>query len=136
MIQAAVLLAPFFQNDDGAAGLFGGFFGACCGLIFALLIIAGIWKVFTKAGKPGWASIIPFYNIWVMLEIVGRPGWWLILFFIPFVNILVGWLLFLELASAFGKSLVFGILMIFFPYIFMLILGFGDDQYVGPKPIL
>jgi hypothetical protein len=135
MIQAAILLAPLFQNDDGTGGLIGSLFGLCCWLIFTILFIAGLWKVFEKAGKPGWAAIIPFYNIWIMLEIIGRPGWWLLLYFIPVVNILVGWLVFLELASAFGKGIGFGIgLILLFP-IFILLLGFGDAQYVGPKPV-
>ena len=95
-------------------------------------VIAGIWKAFEKAGAPGWAAIIPFYNIWVMLEIVGRPGWWLILYFIPFVNIIVQIIVSLELARSFGKGIGFGIGVIIFPYVFYLILGFGDAQYEGP----
>ena len=59
-------------------------------LAVIVLTIAGTWMTYVKADQPGWASIIPFYNIYMMLKIVGRPGWWLILFFIPFVNIIVG----------------------------------------------
>ncbi|MFO0261358.1 MAG: DUF5684 domain-containing protein, partial [Planctomycetota bacterium] len=46
--------------------------------LFAL-IIASLWIIFTKAGQPGWASLIPFYNLYVMLQIVGKPAWWLLL---------------------------------------------------------
>jgi hypothetical protein len=136
MVQAAILLAPLFQQDDGgAAALFGSVFVWCCVMIFAILMIAGMWKVFVKANKPGWAAIIPFYNIYIMLEIIGRPSWWLILYFIPVVNVVVGWLVLLELASSFGKGMGFGIGMILLPFVFILLLGFGDAQYVGPKPV-
>ena len=57
------------------------------GLVFGLLIIASLWKIFTKAGKPGWAAIVPIYNIIVLLEIVNKPLWWIVLFFIPLVTL-------------------------------------------------
>jgi membrane protein YqaA with SNARE-associated domain len=59
------------------------------GLLFVLVAVAAMWKVFTKAGQPGWAAIVPFYNTYVLLKIVGRPGWWLLLLFIPLVNIAI-----------------------------------------------
>src|SRR5438105_12218673 len=60
------------------------------GLLIALLLIVAMWKVFTKAGQPGWASIIPIYNLYIWCKIVGRPGWWILLMLIPCVNIIVG----------------------------------------------
>jgi hypothetical protein len=51
-------------------------------LLIAAFMIAAMWKVFTKAGKPGWAAIVPIYNIIVLLGIAGKPTWWIILFFI------------------------------------------------------
>ena len=63
------------------------------------------WKVFTKAGQPGWAILIPFYNTYVLLKIVGRPGWWLVLMFIPLVNIVIAIIVAIDLAKSFGKSL-------------------------------
>ncbi len=101
-------------------------------LAVAVLTIAGIWMTYVKADQPGWASIIPFYNIYVMLKIVGRPGWWLILFFIPFVNIIVGIMVYIELSRSFGHGVGFAIGLYFLPFIFWLILGFGEDRYLGP----
>jgi hypothetical protein len=98
-----------------------------------VIFIAAMWKIYTKAGRPGWAAIIPFYNIWVLLEIIGRPGWWILLFFIPFVNIIIALLVSIDLAKSFGKSAAFGIILLFFfNAIGYLILGFGDAEYKGP----
>lgn len=122
------------QSDDAFGALFASSYliSCCCAGIVFLLVIAGMWQTFTKAGKPGWAAIIPIYNIWILLEIIGRPGWWLILFFIPFVNFVVQIIVSLELAKSFGRSLIYGLGLAFFPFIFYLILGFGDAQYEGP----
>ena len=57
-------------------------------ILVGVVMIAAMWKVFTKAGKPGWASIIPIYNMVVLLDIAGKPVWWIILFFIPIVNLI------------------------------------------------
>ena len=87
---------------------------------------------FRKAGRPGWAAIIPIYNVYMLLKVVGRPGWWLILFFIPLVDIVVGILVFVDLAKSFGKSSGFAVGIIFLSFIFVPIRGFGDAKYVGP----
>lgn len=121
------------NNDEGIiAALFSSTLSLCCAGIFALILIAGMWKIFDKAGKPGWAAIVPIYNIYILMEIIGRPGWWVVLFLIPFVNVVVGILASLELAASFGKSVLYGVGMIVFPYIFYPLLGFGDAQYKGP----
>ena len=62
---------------------------AIVGLLVAILVIAGLWRVFTKAGKPGWAALIPIYNLIVLLQIAGKPAWWLLLFLIPGVNVIM-----------------------------------------------
>ena len=98
-----------------------------------VLLIAGMWKVFQKAGKPGWAAIIPIYNIIVLLEITGKPLWWIILYFIPFVNFVAVILVSIELAKRFGKTVGFGIGVALLPFIFYPILGFGDAAY-GAAP--
>jgi len=100
-------------------------------IVVLVLLIAGMWKVFQKAGKPGWAAIIPIYNIIVLLQITGKPIWWLILYFIPFVNVVVLVLVCLALAKHFGKSVAFGIGLALLPFIFYPILGFGDATYGG-----
>jgi hypothetical protein len=102
------------------------------GLLIALLLIVAMWKVFTKAGQPGWASIIPIYNLYIWCKIVGRPGWWIILMLIPFVNIIVGIILCIDMAKSFGKGAGFGIGLALLGVIFLPILGFGSAQYQGP----
>src|SRR5213082_1095734 len=102
------------------------------GLLVALLLIVAMWKVFTKAGQPGWASIIPIYNLYIWCKIVGRTGWWIILLLIPFVNIIVGIILCIDMAKSFGKGVGFGIGLALLGIIFWLILGFGSAQYQGP----
>ncbi len=104
-------------------------------LVFAVFAVVGMWKVFVKAGKPGWAAIVPIYNTIVLLEVIGRPIWWFLLLFIPFVNIIVSVVVALDLAKAFGKDAVFGIVGLWlFSIVGILILGFGDAKYVGAKP--
>lgn len=103
-------------------------------LIVGLLSIIACWKVFTKAGKPGWASIIPFYNVYVLLKIAGRPGWWLLLFLIPIVNVIVHIVVSIDVAKAFQKSAAFGVIGLWlFSTIGLLILGFGDAKYKAIK---
>ncbi|MDG1295574.1 MAG: DUF5684 domain-containing protein [Saprospiraceae bacterium] len=95
-----------------------------------VLLIVSIWKIFEKAGKPGWAAIVPIYNMIVLLEIVNKPVWWIVLMVIPFVNIVIAIIVYVELAKAFGKSAGFGIGMIFLSFIFLPLLAFGEDQYL------
>ncbi len=117
------------SDVDVAVTVGGSLFSLLCSLVIAVVVIAAQWKVFTKAGKPGWAAIIPIYNIIVLLDIVQKPWWWIFLFIIPFVNFVVLILIMLELAKAFGKGTGFALGLIFLSPIFMLILGFGDAQY-------
>jgi hypothetical protein len=107
--------------------------GMIIGLLIALLVIVAMWKVFTKAGQPGWASIIPIYNLYVWCKIVGRPGWWIILMFIPLVNFIIAIILSIDLAKSFGKGAGFGIGLALLGIIFWPILGFGSAQYQGPS---
>jgi hypothetical protein len=94
-----------------------------------VIAVAGMWKTFEKAGHPGWAAIVPIYNMYIMTQIAGRPGWWVLLCFIPLVNIIIVILLSLEIARNFGKGAGFGIGLAFLGPIFYGILGFGDAQY-------
>ncbi|WP_395717978.1 DUF5684 domain-containing protein [Prosthecobacter sp.] len=104
-------------------------------IILALVIfmIAAVWKVFAKAGEPGWACLIPIYNIIVLLKISGKPVWWIILFIIPFVNFIISLLVSLGLAKNFGKGGGFGVGLWLLGPIFFPILGFGDAKFVGQK---
>src|SRR6201997_5541789 len=103
-----------------------------CYLAFTILMIAAWWKIFSKAGQPGWACIIPIYNLYVWCKIVGRPWWWILLMLIPFVNIIIAIILLIDLAKSFGKGVGFGIGLILLAIIFFPILGFGSAQYQGP----
>lgn len=98
-------------------------------LVIAVIMIIANWKVFTKAGKPGWASIIPLYNMYVMFEIAGMNGWMFLLTFIPIVNIIIQIMLYLNLAKKFGKSTGFAIGLILLNPIFLLMLAFGNAEY-------
>ena len=73
-------------------------------LAFIVLMIASMWTIFSKAGKPGWAALVPIYNIIVLLDIVGKPWWWLLLMFIPIVNFVVIIMIYHNLSLSFGKG--------------------------------
>jgi hypothetical protein len=125
------------MDDEGAGvailtALFGGVF-MLIWLAVAALFIASLWKLYTKAGKPGWAAIVPIYQVIVLLEIVGRPIWWIALLFIPFANMIVGIILAIDLAKSFGKDMGFAIGMVLLSFIFLPMLAFGDARYVGPS---
>jgi hypothetical protein len=102
-------------------------------LAIVVTIIAGVWRVFTKAGKPGWAAIVPIYNVIVLLEIAGKPLWWILLLLIPLVNLIILILVGIEVAKNFGKGAGFGLGLTFLGFIFYPMLGFGDAQYQGNK---
>lgn len=117
-------------SSAALAAMFGAFL--IPSLIVGIISIIGMWKVFEKAGKPGWAAIIPIYNVIVLLEIVGKPVWWIILFLIPCVNIIFGiWTLNL-LSKSFGQSEGFTVGLILLGFVFYPLLGFGNYQYLGP----
>ena len=100
-----------------------------CYLVIILLIVISLWKIFVKAGKPGWAAIVPIYNLIVLIEICCKPLWWFILLLIPFVNIIVLIILYVELAKRFGKGVGFAIGLLILPFIFFPVLAFSDAKY-------
>ncbi|MSO18904.1 MAG: signal peptidase I [Acidobacteria bacterium] len=109
----------------GVGILFMGFIVVMVALF--VLIIASFWVVFTKAGQPGWASIVPIYNIIVLLQIAGKPTWWILLMLLPLVNIVIG--IMMAIAKNFGKSDGFGIGLLLLPMIFYPMLAWGDARY-------
>jgi uncharacterized membrane protein YhaH (DUF805 family) len=133
-----MLLAAAFQDAEEyprGGGILGALFGGVFMIVWLVVlvaVIAGMWKMFEKAGKPGWAAIVPIYNIIVMLEIVGRPLWWIVLFLIPCVSIVAWIMIAIDLAKAFGKDVAYGIGIALLGFIFIPMLGFGDARYVGP----
>jgi hypothetical protein len=124
-----VLLAQADPDGGGAAQLIVGVIS----LAVAILMFAGMWKTFEKAGEPGWGAIVPIYNIYLMCKIAGRPGWWVILCIIPCVSIIFLIIVYLDLAKNFGKGAGFGLGLAFLTFIFFPILGFGDARYGGKK---
>jgi hypothetical protein len=122
-------------------GTNGGVVGILVIFYIAVIVfeIAALWKVFVKAGQPGWAAIIPIYNLYILLKVIGRPGWWILLFLlgiIPFVGwiavLVLGIIIAIDLAKSFAKSSGFAVGLFLLNFIFIPILGFGEAQYVGP----
>ena len=133
----------YTSADLATAGITGGLMVVygILGCVIGVLGIIAMWKIFTKAGKPGWAAIVPVYNMVVLYQIVGlNPLLLLILIgaIIPFVNFLVMIAFFvlniissITLAKVFGKGTGFAAGLIFLPFIFQLILAFDKSEYVG-----
>jgi uncharacterized membrane protein YhaH (DUF805 family) len=115
------------ETSSGGAAVFG-----ILVLALVVLVIAGLWKVFTKAGEAGWKSIIPIWNVIVLLRIAGRPWWWVFLFFIPIVGFIIAIIAWNDLSKSFGKGVGFTIGLILLYPIFIMILGFGGATYLGP----
>lgn len=121
------------MNDEVAATA-GAVAGGVMFVYFAILIlmIIAMWKVFSKAGQPGWAAIIPIYNAYILLKVAGKPGWWLVLFFIPLVNLVIGIMATHGLSTQFGKGAGYTIGLILLPFIFLPMLAFGSATYTPP----
>ncbi len=124
------------ESDVLASGAFAGIM-AMGAVFYIIALLVGIfsivcmWKVFTKAGKPGWASIIPIYNMVVMFQIAGMSPWMILLMLVPIANVIVAIMLYINFAKAFGKSGAFAVGLIFLNIIFMAILAFDSSEYVG-----
>ena len=129
------LATLLFQDDNGGtAAALGGLGGACCGLIFGI-VLSGVllMGVFKKAGQPTWAAFVPLYNFYILLKIVGRPAWWIIGLVIPVANLIVWFLISMDLAKSFGKDTTYGIGIFLLSIVFIPILGYGSAQYLGPS---
>jgi hypothetical protein len=112
--------------------------GIVCAIVAVVLVvimIAAMWKVFEKAGHPGWAAIIPIYNLYILLKIAGRPGWWILLYFVPIVSIIIAIVVSIDIAKRFGKGVGFALGLVFLPIIFYPILAWGDARY-SPAPAI
>ncbi len=120
----AATLGMFLQRSAGAAGMVLVFW-----LGFMVLMVAAAWTVFTKAGHPGWAALVPIYNLVILCRIAGRPGWWVLLWFIPLVNLVIGIMVSIDIAKNFGKGTLFGLGVAFLGFIFVPVLAWGDATY-------
>ncbi len=137
-----------YTTTSSSSGMSGGLLAVIgiIALVVVIIMIAAMWKIFTKAGEKGWKSLIPFYNSWILAELAGKPGWWglvgllgilnvipLVGFIVAILEIVVFVIIYLNLAKAFGKSTGFGVLLILLPVIGFPMLGFGSAKYVGPR---
>ncbi len=122
------------QTGAALAGgvLAGGMVFMAVWLAVMVLMLVTMWKIFTKAGQPGWASIVPIYNVIVMLQMACKPVWWIVLLLIPFVDIVIVIMVIVAIAKNFGKGLGFAVGMILLGIVFFPILAFGDAEY---KPV-
>ena len=102
-------------------------------VVFAVVILlfVSMWKVFTKAGQPGWGILVPIYNAYLLCKIANRPGWWVLLMLIPLVNFAIAIVLAIDIAKNFGRGVGFGIGLAFLGIVFYPILAFSDAQYQG-----
>ncbi|MBS0188589.1 MAG: signal peptidase I [Planctomycetes bacterium] len=121
------LLTLAQDSGNGAGAIF-----VLVELAILAFFIVTFWKLFGKAGQPGWYALIPIFNVYILLKIVGRPWWWLILFMIPIVGFIIAIVVTVDLAKSFGKGIGFAIGMILLGFIFYPILAFGSAEYQGP----
>ncbi len=124
------MLHSFLQQSDQSGPFFP--LWGYPSLLLVILAIVAYWKIFTKAGQPSWAAIIPIYNVIVLLRVVGRPWWWLFLMLVPVLNLVILVILSYNLARSFGHGTWFTVGLVFLPMIFALILAFGRSKYLGP----
>lgn len=134
MFNLLPIFATILQQNDEAAAFIPLIVTCCCMVIVLVPFIAGMWKIFEKAGQPGWASLVPIYNFYVLCtEVNGREPLFIIFFFLPIANIIAPIVMMIDTAKSFGKDTVYGLGLYFLSIIFVPMLGFGDDQYVGPS---
>ena len=101
-------------------------------LLVLVLELAAAWRLFTKAGRPGWAVIVPVYGTYVLVKIAGRSGWWVLLLLVPVVNLVAMAIVVYDLARSFGRGGGFAIGLFFLSFVFVPVLAFGPATYLGP----
>ena len=123
-----------------AAATLGAFFGAFFGAYFAVVLVSTVlgiiveWRILARGGCPGWAIFIPIYNVYCLCKAIFGRGWTFLLYLIPLVNIILALITPFCMARAYGRNtFFFGLGLMFFPFIFFLILAFGEDRYCGPN---
>jgi len=129
LLHKLFILAKIKLNWEGKMDNFGGIVVILIMVVIFLFLIVGMWKVFEKAGQPGWGIFIPIYNTYLMLKIANRPGWWLLLLFVPIVNFVIAIIMTVDIAKSFGKSSMYALGLILLGFIFYPMLGYGDAQW-------
>jgi hypothetical protein len=125
-------LITLAQNNNNTGSAIGLMVGLVVYLAIIIIVVAGMWKTFEKAGQPGWAAIVPIYNTYIFCKIVGRPGWWVILLLIPYLNLIFWIIVCLDMAKSFARGIGFAVGLILLSPVFFCILGFGSSEYQGP----
>lgn len=123
MVSPAVSAAPLQSTDIGGLAV------PAFQLLLAAAQLAGMWVVFTKAERAGWTALVPIYNFYVMLQIGENAWWWLVLVFVPVINIYALYKIHAGVARSFGQGIGFGLGLTFLGIVFFPLLGFGDYQY-------
>jgi len=111
-----------------------GMFLILLAIVFGVFMIASMWKIFTKAGRPGWAAIVPIYGTLQLIWTAGKPWWWLLMMCIPFINFVAMVVIYYHLSKAFGKGVGYTLLLLFLPIIGFPMLAWGDATYKLKKP--
>lgn len=114
------------------AGVLLGLLSILAGLALGTVTVAGTWKMFVKAGQPGWGIFVPIYNCLLMVRIVGMPDWTLLLFLIPGISLAFHIIVSLELRKRFQQTTAFAVGLILLPTVFWAVLGFGKSAYTLP----
>lgn len=130
-------MGDFSVNSDSAAAAGGGAFGTVLYVIIAVVAIVALWKIFVKAGEPGWAAIIPLYNTYTLVKIAGLNPLLFLLFLVPVVNVVFAIYVMIKVGEAFGKSVGWSVIfLVILSFIGMLMLGFGSETYNKPVPAM
>ena len=101
----------------------------CCSVSLAVIEMVASWTVYSKAGQPGWAALIPIYNFAILCRMAGHSGWWVLLLLVPLVNVVIPFIVHIDVARKFGHGALFGVCMTLFDFICMPILAFSDAVY-------
>lgn len=129
--------STYYDSPSPAASALSALFALIIlGLILAATIVSiiSMWRLFTKAGKPGWAALIPIYNKVVMMQIAGRPEWWVVLtMFVPFFGSWVAVIALIDFVRSYQRSGLWVLGIVFAPIIALPLLAFSKKtQYRGP----
>lgn len=129
LMRSAVSALLLQNSDNNPLNTIAGLLFLTLAFALTVTVIVGLWKTFVKAGQPGWGVFIPIYNAYLLMQIARKPGWWVLLMFVPIVNLVINAIVSVAVAENFGKGAGFGIGLFFLPFLFYPILGFGDAGY-------
>lgn len=127
-----MILADTVTDTADFTTLWGGY--SLVGLVFYILIVVALWKVFGKAGYAGILAIIPIVNVVILVKIAGYSAWLTLLYLIPIVNIVWSILVAVRVGSGFGKGGAWSFFLLWlFAFVGYFIIGFGKATYTKPS---